>query len=137
MTLRRPSGMPPPDTARIDGAATALVPLADAICAQYRAEFPDEIERYGDAGSEWCRHDNQWLLSWAVTDVLGGTDLVEQVMWLAGVLHARDFPVQRLARDLQIAAEIVVAVGAFGDASGAVAERLGAAAETVNCSRAG
>jgi len=47
MTLRRPSGTPPPDTARIDGAATALVPLADAICARYRAEFPDEIERYG------------------------------------------------------------------------------------------
>jgi hypothetical protein len=31
----------------------------------------------------------------------------ERLEWLAGVLHARDFPVARLARDLEIAAGVV------------------------------
>jgi hypothetical protein len=130
MTPRGPSGSPPPAEAQIAGVTTSLAPVADAICERYRDEYPDEIERYGDAGIEWCRHDNQWLLSWASGDVLGVTDLCEQACWLARVLHARDFPVDRLARDLQIAAE-VVAQGAFGEASAAVAERLAVAAETV------
>ncbi len=130
MTLRPPSGSPPPATATIGGAAIELAPLARDICERYRGEFPDETGRYGEAGNEWCRHDNQWLLSWAVSDVLGGADLDEQVRWLARVLHARNFPLERLARDLQIAAE-VVAQAAFGDASAAVAGRLAAAASTV------
>jgi hypothetical protein len=130
MTLRRPSGTPPPSSARIADAVVALPPLADAICRRYRDEFPDEIERYGEAGYEWCLHDNQWLLSWAVTDVLGGLDLREQVAWLARVLHARGFPLERLVRDLQSAAD-VVAEGAFGDASDAVAARLAGAAQSV------
>ena len=130
MTLRGPSGAPPPASAKIGGAVTALVPLADVICERYQLEFPDELGRYGDAGAQWCRHDNQWLLSWAVGDVLGATDLCEQVSWLARVLHARDFPLERLARDLQIAADLV-ADGHFGEASGAVAGRLNAAADMV------
>ena len=130
MTVRRPGGPPPPAVAYIDGVGIQLAPLADAVCVRYRAEFPDERRRYGDAGEAWCRHDNQWLLSWAVNDVLGATDLCEQARWLARVLHARDFPVARLARDLQIAAE-VVAAGAFGSLSEAVAARLGTAALTV------
>lgn len=130
MTVRRPSGAPPPAVARIAGAETPLGPLAVVICDRYREEFPDEAERYGDAGTAWCRHDNQWLLSWAVGDVLGATDLCEQARWLAEVLEARGFPVDRLARDLEIAAD-VVADGCFGDASLAVASRLSTAAETV------
>ena len=130
MTVRPPGGPPPPSVAYIDGVGTQLAPLADAICVRYREEFPDERRRYGEAGEAWCRHDNQWLLSWAVNDVLGVTDLCEQVRWLARVLDARAFPVARLARDLEIAAE-VVAAGSFGSLSDAVAARLGSAALTV------
>jgi hypothetical protein len=100
------------------------------ICDRYREEFPDEAERYGDAGTAWCRHDNQWLLCWAVNDVLGATDLCEQARWLAKVLEARGFPAERLARDFEIAAD-VVADGGFGGESLAVAARLSSAAETV------
>lgn len=131
MSLRGPGGPPPPSVVHIAGSATRLAPLADTICGRYRVEFPDEQERYGDAGVEWCRHDNQWLLSWAVNDVLGVTDIGEQVSWLARVLHARHFPVSRLARDLEIAAE-VVGEGVFGDLSTAVAQRLLTAADTVS-----
>jgi len=102
---------------------TPLLPLAEAICLRYRAEFPDEELRYGEAGAAWCRHDLQWLLSWAVGDVQGTTDLSEQVSWLARVLAARGFPLTRLARGLQLASE-TAAAGAFGTYSPAVAQRL-------------
>jgi hypothetical protein len=130
VTLQRPTGTSPPASARVGGRVTALLPAADAIAGRYHEEFPDEIERYGEAGYEWCLHDNQWLLSWAISDVLGGVDVCDHVAWLARVLRARDYPLERLVRDLQIAAE-VVAEGAFGDASDAVAARLIAAAGSV------
>ncbi len=130
MTTRPPSGTPPPTIAEAGGRRVDLAAPAREICQIYYREYPDEQELYGAAGVDWCRHDNQWLLSWAVGDTLGATDLCEQVCWLARVLHARDFPVSRLAHDLEIAAG-VVAQGALGDASAAVAERLVAAAETV------
>ena len=56
---------------------------------------------------DWCRHDNQHLLNWAVMDLDGHTDFEQQVSWLARVLEARDFPLPRLARDLELLAEVV------------------------------
>jgi hypothetical protein len=59
-----PSGAPPPVTAELrDGEALDLRALAEEICRRYRDEFPDEEERYGDAGVAWCVHDNQHLLT--------------------------------------------------------------------------
>ena len=102
-----PGGHPPPTTARLaNGGEIALTPLAHAICARYRAEFPDETDRYGPAGHEWCVHDNLHLLAWAIADAeLHYVDLASQVQWLARVLAARDFPLERLARNLEFAAE--------------------------------
>ena len=103
-----PSGAPPPETAELDGhGALDLRGLAEDICARYRLEFPDEQERYGDAGVAWCIHDNQHLLNWAVTEANGFGGFERQLTWLAGVLEARDFPVERLARDLEIAAGVL------------------------------
>lgn len=131
MNVRGPGGATPPAEVHVDGTAMPLAPVADLICSRYRVEFPDEQTRYGDAGEAWCRHDNQWLLSWAVNDVLGATDLGEQVRWLARVLHARSFPVDRLARNLEIAAEVVMG-GALGYVSKSAAARLLQAAQTVS-----
>jgi hypothetical protein len=109
VTTRPPGGTPPPRTAILSGgeAPIDLVALAGEICRRYRDEFPDEQERYGDAGVAWCVHDNQHILGWAVGARNGYTDLNEQLGWLAGVLSARDFPVERLVRDLEIAAAVV------------------------------
>jgi hypothetical protein len=107
VNLRPPSGSPPPTTATIGELPIDLVPLAREICERYYRFYPDEHERYGPAGRDWCHHDNQWLLSWAVADVLGATSLDEQASWLARVLHSRAFPVERLAHNLQLAAEVV------------------------------
>ena len=104
---RAPSGGAPPDSAELpDGTTLELAPLAREIARRHRAEFPDEAERYGDRGLEWCTYDNQWLLSWAVTATRGWGDFEEQVGWLAGILESRGYPVDRLARDLEIAADV-------------------------------
>jgi hypothetical protein len=103
-----PTGYPPPVTAQLhDGQTLDLRVLAEEICARYRAEFPDEQERYGDAGMAWCAHDNQHILSWAVTERNGYGGFERQLAWLAGVLEARDFPLSRLARDLDIAGAVL------------------------------
>jgi hypothetical protein len=113
-----PSGMAPPATALLpSGSEVDLLPIARDVCARYAAEFPDEQERYGDAGRAWCVHDNQHLLNWAVLDVRGEVSLDEQVAWLGGVLEARRFPLDRLARNLDLDAAVV-------------RERLGAGGET-------
>jgi hypothetical protein len=103
-----PSGANPPTEARTAaGAVVDLLPLAREICSRYRAEFPDEHERYGPAGEAWCLHDNQYLLAWAIQDARDGSvDLVEQALWLRDILNHRGFPVERLARDLEIAAGV-------------------------------
>ena len=124
-----PSGDPPPRAAELeDGTALDLEALAAEVCARYRAEFPDEHERYGDAGELWCRHDNQHLINWAVLHTREFVVLDEQVAWLAKVLEAREFPLDRLARDLDIAAAVV---GEQVRGAGAVAAALSGAAAMV------
>ena len=59
-----PTGMPPPETAiGPHGEELDLVAIARDTCASYGAEFPDERERYGPSGADWCRHDCQHLLN--------------------------------------------------------------------------
>jgi hypothetical protein len=106
-----------------------LVALAHAICDRYRAEFPDEQGRYGDAGMAWCVHDNQHILAWAVGARNGYVDLERELAWLARVLEARDFPLDRLARNLDIAAE--VAREKLGEADAAIAADLSGGARFV------
>ncbi|MEO5634141.1 hypothetical protein [Gaiella sp.] len=103
-----PSGAnPPPEMRTSSGAVIELLPIAHEICRRYHDEFADEYERYGPEGQAWCLHDNQYLLAWAIQDVRDGTvDLIEQALWLADVLASRDFPVERLVRDLEIAADV-------------------------------
>ena len=129
MSLRPPGGSPPPATAPLGDRELDLVALAREICERYHDRYPDEDERYGPAGADWCRHDNQWLLSWAVGDVLGVTSLDEQASWLAGVLDSRVFPLDRLAHNLLIAADIVEATA--GESGGAVGGSLRRAAVIV------
>ncbi len=103
-----PSGYPPPVSAELrDGETLDLRALAQEICSRYRAEFPDEQERYGDAGMAWCLHDNQHILNWAVIEHAGYGGFERQLAWLAGVLEARRFPLDRLARNLEIGARAV------------------------------
>jgi hypothetical protein len=103
-----PSGAAPPVTAELrEGGTLDLHALAEQICKRYRAEFPDEQERYGDAGVAWCIHDNQHILNWAVIESNGLGGFERKLAWLAAVLEARDFPLERLARNLELAAAVL------------------------------
>jgi len=103
-----PSGMPPPETVTApSGEAIDLAAIARDACASYDSEFPDERERYGPAGAQWCRHDCQHLLNWAVLSLTVALDFEAQLAWLARVLEARDFPLARLARGLELLARAV------------------------------
>jgi hypothetical protein len=128
--LSPPSGYPPPEVAQTaEGGTLRLRALAEEICRRYRAEFPDEQERYGDAGTAWCVHDNQHILNWVTLESRGFIDLEERLAWLARVLEARDFPLQRLARNLELAAEVVRED--LSDADHLIAERLSSGARYI------
>ena len=106
--LQPPGGSAAPTSAELgQGERLDLVALATEICRRYRQEFPDEAIRYGDAGNAWCVHDNQYLLYWAAEAVNGVLEMADEVAWLAGVLEARNFPLDRLARGLDIGADVV------------------------------
>src|ERR1700712_368387 len=113
-----------------DGQPLDLVVLATAICRRYREEFPDEAERYGEAGNAWCVHDNQHLLNWAVEAVNDESDMKNDVAWLASVLESRGFPVERLARNLDLAGDIA-GERITGQPSGQVSGVLRDAAEFI------
>jgi len=129
--LRPPSGTAAPTVVDLGNDQLDLVVLAHEVCRRYHDHYTDESERYGPAGMDWCRHDNQWLLSWAVGDVLGVTDIDEQASWLARVLHGRDFPIDRLVYNLRLAADVVTE-NLLTDEGPAVARTLQRAAETVD-----
>jgi hypothetical protein len=133
--LRPPTGAAPPREARLaDRSTIDLQPLAEAVCTRYQAEFPDEHDRYGPAGRDWCVHDNQYIFAWAICDAeLGYEKLDEQIEWLARVLAARDFPLERLARNLEIAGEVLLDLH---PQLGSTARALAAAAADVRLSSA-
>ncbi len=123
-----PSGWPPPTQAVLAGTRIELEPLAALVADGYFERFPEDLERYGDAGRAWELHDTQHLLNWAIGDVEGVVDLDKQAAWLARVLAARDFPLEHLAVNLELAADVVGAQVADGSA---VAEKLRGAAAVV------
>src|SRR4051794_30885028 len=131
MTDRRtapPGGWPPPERVGLAGEEIALRPVAEAVAERYFQRYPEDLERYGDVAREWEVHDTQHLLNWAIGDVEGHVDLERQVGWLAEVLEARDFPLEHLAGNLELAAETV---GAELEGASTVANRLRDAAAHV------
>ena len=100
-----PTGAEPPHVAfRRDGTELPLDEWARELCDQYFAAYPDHIEHYGPAGDAWCVHDSLYIFAWAFGDLdWGGSDLKAQVKWLATVLTARGFPLDRFVRHLELA----------------------------------
>ncbi len=83
--------------------------MAREICTRYYEQYPDEHGRYGARGAAWCVYDNQHIVHWAALDLARYADLDEQLAWLGRLLHARDFPMDRFVRNLEIASEVVAA----------------------------
>src|SRR4051794_41904052 len=104
---RPPAGMPPPRTAELDGRRIELTPWAEAVAGRYFAEFPEDLERYGDAAVPWEIHDTLHTLNWAVLDVRGFTSLETNMVWLGEGLIARGFPLRPPRRQLDLCAHLV------------------------------
>jgi hypothetical protein len=102
-----PSGFPPPASATLGGRRIALAPLAEEIADRYFAEFPEDVERYGEAARAWEVHDTSHCLHWAILDAEGFASLDKEVGWLSDVLAARGFALEKLARNLELAAVVV------------------------------
>lgn len=110
--LRPPSGQAPPTDAPAPGGGRLdLAALATAVCDEHLERFPEEVAERGPAARDWGIHDGQWLLFWAAHDDAGDVDLLAQVAWLAGVLDARGYPLERLAAFLSTCAAHVPALG--------------------------
>lgn len=123
---RRPSGSPPPTSVTVGDRRIELAPLLEAIADRYFAEFPSDLERYGEAARDWELHDTAHCINWAALDVRGFASLDRNIIWLADILRARDFPLEQLARNLELAADVCAET-----ISDAVAARLRNAATLV------
>ena len=117
--------MPPPEIAELpDGTVVSLRPIAERVSREHLSRHPEEIERYGaELASQWCVHDNQHVLGWAVQ----APDVTGQLSWLASVLDARGYPVANLVECAQSAAR-ALAEAVPSEAGRAAAARLQSAA---------
>jgi hypothetical protein len=102
-----PAGTQPPAEVMLDGRWVDVHALALETSARFLAETPAYAERYGEHAQAWCTHDCQHVLTWALGAQEGFVDLGAQVAWLARVLESRGFPLDWLARDLELAADVV------------------------------
>ncbi len=121
-----PSGMAAPAHARLGSERVALGPLTELIADRYFAEFPEDLVTYGDAARPWELYDTAHCLQWAFLDQEGLCDLEKEVTWLADVLRTRGFPVPRLARNLELCADVLA--NRLGEPAASVAGRLRTAA---------
>ena len=103
---RRPGGSPPPTTVTLQERRIELAPLLEAIADRYFAEFPGDLQRYGAVARDWELHDTAHCISWAALDTRGFASLDRNVQWLANILRSRDFPLEQLARNLELAADV-------------------------------
>ena len=127
-----PSGVNPPQTFQLaDGTEIDLAPLARTLCEHYYGLYPDDLERYGPEGQAWCDHDSRYLLAWGLEDARAQTvDCVAQVQWLARVLTARSFPIQRLVRHVELTANIL-RTSDLGDLGNRAGERMSEASRSL------
>jgi hypothetical protein len=112
--------MPPATAPGPDGEDIDLIPIARRACQDFVAEYPGYTERYGPPGMQWCVHDNQHILTWALMDSPASV-FERELAWLARVLEARDFPLDQLARGVELLSAPLI--DAHPDLT-AVAERI-------------
>jgi hypothetical protein len=94
-----PTGQAPPAEALLrDGTLVPLAATAAAAAERHLTQHPEEIDHHGPHTAAWCRHDLQWVLSWAVQAADGQPiEFAAQLDWLARILAARDYPIASLA----------------------------------------
>ncbi|MEX2626058.1 MAG: hypothetical protein WD225_04195 [Ilumatobacteraceae bacterium] len=97
----------PPAHATVDGEVVDYAPIIDVIAHRYFAtghphgDVPEHLAR------RWHAHDTAYLLQWAIDDISGYGSLERELRWLADVLHSRNFPLDGLAANLDLMADVI------------------------------
>jgi hypothetical protein len=81
-----------------------LVAPAREATELFIAECPEYLERYGEPGRQWCAHDLQHVLNWAL--IRSQIRFDRELDWLTRVLATRDFPLEWLSRGTQLLADV-------------------------------
>jgi hypothetical protein len=122
---------PPTEAMTSVGERVELVPLAEAVTVRHLDQHPEDVRRYGqDLARQWCVHDMQHVLAWAI----GDQEFEGQLLWLARVLDARDYPVNNLIDCTSTAAD-VVEEQVPAPAGPEVARRMRAAADALRTTK--
>lgn|GEM_PF-356156 len=87
-----------------------LLPVAERICERFYRAFPDTDAQYGARGRSFCAHDNAYLAGWLLEGVerRNPESFRRNVHWLAGVLTARGFPLDRFIRNVRMVVEVLI-----------------------------
>jgi hypothetical protein len=94
---------------------TPCLAAAEVATERFCVAHPDLLERYGERGREYTRHDFAYLFAWAVDAVAlqEPAAFMRNVLWLRDLLAARDFPGAwylasvRLARDVAVERDLL------------------------------
>lgn len=97
----------PPTHATLDGEIIDFAPIIEVVAHRYfggghpHGAVPEHLAR------RWHAHDTAYLLQWAIDDVAGYGSLERELHWLTDVLAHRNFPLDGVAANLDIIADVV------------------------------
>jgi hypothetical protein len=75
---------------------------------RFRVEHPEIVDRYGEAGLAYARHDFAYLIAWAVDAAAldSPSTFARNALWLHGLLASRGFPLEWLVRSFELARDV-------------------------------
>lgn len=97
----------PPADATLDGVSVDFAPLIDVVAHRYFSNGQPHGAVSEDIARRWHAHDTAYLVQWAIDDCAGYGSLERELRWLTDVLHHRNFPLDGLAANLDIIADVV------------------------------
>ena len=86
---------------------------AEVVTARLYLEYPELLERYGDRGRRFGVHDTTYQIGWIVSAVeqQSASPLRREMVWLRDVLRSRQFPMDVLRRNFELAIEVCLETG--------------------------
>lgn len=112
-SVPRPSE-PVPGIPTLDAALPpACLAAAELATDRFCDREPQLIERYGERGRAYTLHDFTYLFAWAMdAQALDAPAVFDRnVLWLADLLAARDFPMIWYVGSVRLAREVAVEQG--------------------------
>lgn len=96
-----------PIAADVHGVLVEFAPVIETVAHRYFATDQPLGAVDEQLARKWHAHDTAYLLQWAVDDAAGYGSLDDELRWLVDVLHHRNFPLDGLAVNLDIVADVI------------------------------